>query len=404
LIRSLYLLLLASLLAVAPAVAGCGGAVGGEARLPVVAPVQPHEPAEAGDLASVLRRSASVRPYVDAAASYRLAVLVGVPTADGRGIVRKELEVDATYFYPGSAIKLCSTVAALEAIGDMRAETGNAQLDANVILQIQGKHASRITLAAAVDHALVFSDNEAHNVLFDFVGHDEIHERMWRLGLDSVRIRHRLARSRRDDARETPAVLVRTPDGDPFVVPARSGQTPLGRNDMTGVLVGDEHVVHGSVVAGPMSFEDKNRISLSDLQDLLVTVVRPELRPGPSPRLGVEERRVLLDALAASPSERGASAKVELENNPLRAGVSRLVGSEDLVAYGKSGRAYGFVVDNAYFFDKRTAKSFFLSVTVFVNGNGRIADDVYEYHDVALPLLADIGEMVAREELGEPSP
>jgi hypothetical protein len=403
LIRSLYLLLLAVLLAAVPAVAGCGGAVG-EARLPVVTPVQPHEPAEAGDLASVLRRSAAVRPYVDAAETYRLAVLVGVPTPDGRGIVRKELEVDATYFYPGSAIKLCSAVAALETIGELRSETGNAQLDANVMLQIQGKSASRTTLASAVDRALVFSDNEAHNVLFDFVGHDEIHERMWRLGLDSVRIRHRLGRSRRDDARETPTVLLRTPDGDPFVVPARSGQTPLGRNEMTGVLVGDEHVVHGRVVAAPMSFEDKNRISLSDLQDLLVAVVRPELRAGPSPQLGVEERRVLLEALAASPSERGASAKVELENNPLRAGVSRAVGSENLVAYGKSGRAYGFVVDNAYFFDKRTAKSFFLSVTVFVKGNGRIADDVYEYHDVALPLLADIGEMVAREELGEPSP
>lgn len=373
--------------------------------MPVAAPAPPRpqvEQVEVTDLASVLRRSPSVKPFVDAASTYRLAVLVGVPSADGRGIVRKELAVDARYFYPGSAIKLCSTAASLEALADLRAETGNSRLDTSAVLEVDGKRSSRLSFAQAVHGALVWSDNEAHNTLFDFVGYDAIHERLWRLGLDSVRMRHRLGRPRADDdARETPRIEVRAAERDPIAIPARSGHTPLGRNEMPGVLAGDEHLAHGRVVAEPMSFEDKNRISLADLQDLLVAVVRPELRSGPPLRLGVGERRVLLDALAAVPSDQGASAKLDLEHNPLRAGATRVVSSEDLVAYGKSGRAYGFVVDNAYFFDKRTAKSVFVSATVFVNGNGRIGDDVYDYFDVALPLLADIGEIIAREELGD---
>lgn len=350
-------------------------------------------------LEAVLRRSPAVRPFVDDE-TYGLQVLVAVPTADGRGLARQGFRVDTAYFYPGSTVKLCSAVAALERLDELRGDDTSSALDTQTPLQVEGgKVGMRTSLAAAVDQALVFSDNAAHNLLYDFSGQDGIHERMWRLGLDSVRIRHRLAVDATDDPRETPRIELHVPNAEPVVLPARTGSVALGRNEMPGVLVGEEHVSGRSVLAGPMAFDAKNRVSLADLQELLVAVVRPELRPPPVPRLGVEERNVLLEALAALPSDRGASAARDVEHKPIRAGVARVIAPRDLVTYSKAGRAYGFVVDDAYFFDKRSGKSFFITATVYANGNGRVADDVYDYARVAFPLLADLGEAIAREQL-----
>jgi hypothetical protein len=395
---------LRALLGVLFLVGAAAGCAGGPAALE-----SPRQPAAAADivsssggLADVLARSRAVRPYVEDAA-YRLQVLVATPTADGSGLVREGFHADVTYFYPASAVKLCSAVAALEMISELRAD-GRTGIDVRAQVQFEGRSAVRPTVASLVERALVVSDNDANNVLFDLVGQDSLHERMWRLGLDSVRIRHRLGRGGADEARESPELQLQTSSGDGVVIPARTATVSLGRNDMDGVLVGDEYVSGRSVVAAPMSFEAKNRISLVDLQELLIAVVRPELRNAPAPRLGTEERAVLLDALAGLPSKRGASTKADVPHKPLRSGVARVVQGDDLVAYGKAGRAYGFMVDNAYFLDKQTGKSIFVAATVYANANGRVDDDVYDYASVAIPLLADIGERLARERLVDDEP
>jgi hypothetical protein len=136
---------------------------------------------------------------------------------------------------------------------------------------------------------------------------------------------------------------------------------------MDGVLVGDEYVSGRSVVSEPMSLEAKNRVALVDLQELLVAVVRPELRSARGASARHRGRAVLLEALATLPSERGARVKADTQHKPLRTGVARVVAGDDLA-----------------------------------NANGRV-DDVYDYATVAMPLLADIGERVARERLSGPS-
>lgn len=356
-------------------------------------------------LEAALRRSPAVRPFLDDE-TYRLQVLAAVPTPDGRSFARQGFRVDATYFYPASTVKLCSAVAALELLTELRSDTSSG-LDAETPLHIDGgKLATRTSVGAAVDSALVFSDNAAHNVLYDFVGQDGIHERMWRLGLDSTRIRHRLGVDASDDPRETPPAELQVTKVDSVVIPQRTGRVRLGRNEMPGVLVGDEHLSGRSVVAAPMSFDLKNRVSLVDLQELLIAVVRPDLRAAANrPRIGGEERTVLLEALGALPSDRGGNAARDREHKPIRSGVARVIAPRDLVSYSKAGRAYGFVVDNAFFFDKRSGKGFFLAVAVYTNRNGRLDDNDYDYTDVAFPLLAAIGETIAREVLdgNEPS-
>jgi hypothetical protein len=139
-----------------------------------------------------------------------------------------------------------------------------------------------------------------------------------------------------------------------------------------------------------------------DLQDLLVSVVRPDLRDDNAvPQLGDEEREVLLSALSAFPSDRAWGTTDDTEEKPLVAGALRVVPHERLTIASKSGRAYGFVVDNAYVRDQRTGRSFFVTVAMYANEDGRMNDNAYDWNR-ALPILSDIGETVARRVFGDP--
>jgi hypothetical protein len=255
-------------------------------------------------------------------------------------------------------------------------------------------------VAMLVQSALVVSDNEAHNDLFDLAGFDELHRRMWRMGLSSVRMRHRLGVAGADDARRTPRVeLVAkgAQGGDPVIVPQRHGTLSLGKNEKSGVLVGKSHVSGGRVVNEPMSFEDKNEITIADLQELMVAVVRPDLREEElRPRLGENERKLLLDSLRSLPSGRGVRTAVDVEHKPMLPGIERVVPRESLTYASKSGRAYGFSIENAYVLDARSGRSFFITAVLYANADGRVNDDQYDYDTFALPVFAELGEVVAR--------
>ena len=370
----------------------------------VVTPEPPPSP-RSQDLEAQLRQHPRLAPLVERASTYRMQVLVSVPAEGGAGWQRREgFRVDAEYFYPASAIKLVEAVAALEAVTELR-EGGASSLEvgAGFVSENASKRRSGVaTIANLVSAAIVISDNDASNDLLDLAGFDGLHQRMWRLGLSSVRIRHRLAVPPSDDARVTPRIeLFAGPV--PVVIAPRDGQVVLGKNEESGVRVGESHLAAGRLVEEPMSFEAKNRVSLQDLQDLLVAVMRPELRGGAAPRLGERERSLLIESLTTLPSARGLSPSADAEHKPLLAGIERVVPRSSLTVASKSGRAYGFVVDNAHVVDARTGRSFFLTATLHVNGNGRMNDDLYEYREVALPALADLGELLARSVFEDPT-
>lgn len=401
------------LLVAASLATACGGVSRAAPASPLAEEVQASPPAPApapapasttGSLESRLRKSGKLGPVLDQAATYRFQVLVSVPSPSGSGWLEREgFRVDAEYFYPASAIKLCSAVAALETLTELRESKGSPlDVTAALVSESAGKRrGGGVSIANLVFGALVMSDNEANNDLFDLAGYDGLHERMWRLGLSSVRMRHRLGTTPNDDARLSPRIAILS-SGEQVAIPPREGRLAPGKNEQPGVQVGDAHFSRGVLVEQPMSFEDKNRISLADLQELLIGVVRPDLRTAGGPRLGPQERALLVDALTGLPSARGAKPAVDREHKPMLEGVERVVPRSSLTYASKSGRAYGFLVENAYVLDARTGRSFFIAAAVYANANGRLNDDLYEYGEVAFPLFADLAETVARTVLDPP--
>ncbi len=62
--------------------------------------------------------------------------------------------------------------------------------------------------------------------------------------------------------------------------------------------------------------------------------------------------------------------------------------------------AYGYAPDNAYIVDFERGVEFLLTAAVLVNENGIFNDGTYEYDEVGLPFLAELGRVIYGYELG----
>ncbi len=350
-------------------------------------------------------------------ARYRVQILVAevVTGRDGARLERHGFRVDAEYFYPASAIKLCAAVAALGKLGELRRHSGRAlgpetslwfgpltTVQSAATGDTRNPDGGRLTLDFLLRAALIVSDNDAFNRLYDFVGQDGLNERMWRAGLPSVRLRHRLEIALSDEEnRRAPAVELR-PEGQAALrLPERSSALELEVPKVSGLLVGAAHVEGEQRLGGPKDFSRKNRIALADLQRLLVAVLRPDIPVGVELGLTASDREVLKRALGGSAEDLGSPSFssgdfAEAMIRPALPGVARVVGRARLDAFGKSGLAFGFQIENAYFVDKGTGRSFFLAAAIYANADGVVGDGIYDYDSVSRPFLAALGELVAR--------
>ncbi|MEZ4468384.1 MAG: hypothetical protein R3F43_29105 [bacterium] len=124
--------------------------------------------------------------------------------------------------------------------------------------------------------------NEAFNRLYELAAAPRgLNRRMQAAGLNGTVFTHRLSRILSDaDNRKTPRIDLETPDGVTLPRPPapRRGRLPLPRCRAS--RVGDAYLEPGTGdkrVETPMSFADKNRMSLVDLQNMLVMIMRPDV-------------------------------------------------------------------------------------------------------------------------------
>ncbi len=80
-------------------------------------------------------------------------------------------------------------------------------------------------------------------------------------------------------------------------------------------------------------------------------------------------------------------------------GIARVLPPDRIEYLGKSGRAYGFHLDNAYIENLDNGCAVAVTATIYANANEVLNDDAYEYDEVTRPFLRDLGEAVARASL-----
>jgi hypothetical protein len=357
-----------------------------------------------------------LRALVDDPARFRLQVLVSkVVPGDPPRLERHAFRVDAEYVYPASAIKTCAAVAAVLALEEL-----GVALESPLVFHplfgdelYEREDPSNLNGGViSVQHELrklfLVSDNRAFNRLYELAGHREINERMWAAGLTATRIQHRLAEPRsREDNLRSPRIEILVSDDTPREVSTRTSTLLFDNGDLTGIDVGRAHVdANDVVVEQPLSFLHKNWMSLVDLQDMNVLLVRPDLDvDAPGFPLTSNGRAAIVGAMSEYPSE-SSNPRYDANEYPrswgkyLLPGLERVLPAERWRIANKVGRAYGFSIENAYVEDRATGRAFFVTAVVYTNGNGVLNDGVYEYDEIADPFFVELGEELARVLIG----
>ncbi len=412
---------------VAALLAGCTAATTGDSE----------PPARAVNLAaSMLATPALARsPAVIEPEAHRLQVLIAeVVQRDGKpALERHGIRVDAEYFYPASTIKLAAAVVACQELERIEADRLEHAHDSGVeaepdphrglrapmefIPAFAGETAEAqdptnleggtITVGHEIRKLFIVSSNTAYNRLYDLAGQEPLNHAMWAAGLESTRLSHRLSIARTiEQNRITRAVTLATASGT-VEVPERRSTLDLTVRDVPGLEVGDRHMSRGEMIDQPMDFSTKNRISLVDLQDMLVKVARPDIELG-TPGFGLHpaHREHMLDAMREYPRE-SANPVYDPAKYPddwvkfLLPGLDRVAPRGTFTIYNKVGLAYGFMIENAYVVHEPTGRSLFVTATVYANPNGTLNDNTYGYDDTSLPFFADLGEAIGRHLHGE---
>jgi hypothetical protein len=349
-------------------------------------------PVEERWLEDLLAADPANRELLADPARYRLQVLVTIVGPDAKTI-EHGYRVDAEYTYPASAIKTFASVAALRELERLQAEGHAVELDTPIMFCALGRDRCREgprTLAHEIHQMQLVSDNRAFNRLYDFVGHRAMNELAWAMGFDSVRIRHRMYDVDHAAVRRTTVKLeLRPKHGAPVICAQRTSDLELPAPRVTaGLQIGEARLVKGKRVDGAMDFTDKNAVTLRDLHRLCLALARPDL-PG-VPQLGISaaHREVLLAAM----TERAPEARFK----PMLKGVARVVPSERVRYVSKAGRAFGFHLDNAYIEDRESGRAMAVTAVLYVDADGVLDDDRYEYDTVSFPFFARLGEALAK--------
>jgi hypothetical protein len=327
------------------------------------------------------------------------------------------------YFYPASSIKLAAAVLALEKFDSLRVTVPTLQLsspmrtDSAFLGQTRAWHDSstangRASLGHYLRKMLLVSDNDAYNRLYEFVGPRDLNRGLHRLGLQRARLVQRLAvgdkppgsrhtnpiRFFADTAGQQllyaqPAAYWAGTYPSTHVRPAtmRVGSAYLGRRD--------------SLIHQPLDLSQSNLFALRDLQRLLQAVVLPQTVPAQHrPALDSASHRQLLVALGQLPRQ-SRSPRYDSLHYP-GTYAKFLLGGGGLAhlppgvrVFNKIGQAYGYLIDNAYVVDAAHGVEFLLAATLYVNADGVLNDNKYEYDTIGLPFLRDLGQRVYEAEL-----
>ena len=318
------------------------------------------------------------------------------------------------YFYPASTVKFPLSVLALEKLNNLKVAglnkgttaiydsvTARQETIYNNPYAIDGRQ----TIEQAIKEVLVVSDNNAANRLYEFLGQEYIHSQLANKGYPEVYIRNRLELGRTPlENRQTQAVHFY--DANNKLIYTQPAQNNTSKLPYYNVLIGNGYLNNNdSLINAPLNFSEKNRISLSDLHHIMQSVIFPNQMPKKQRfNLSSNDRKFLLQWMHTTPNESNYPTYDSSEYYPAYAKFIML-GSErgtipsNIKIFSKAGDAYGFLLDNTYIIDTEAKVEFMLSAVIYVNADGILNDNTYDYRTIGLPFMKNLGNTIYKYEL-----
>jgi len=317
------------------------------------------------------------------------------------------------YFNPASTVKLPTALLALEKLNGLKDKginkytpmlTDSAFSNQTSVLTDSTAENGLPSVAHYIKKAFLVSDNDAYNRLYEFVGQQTLNEKLWQKGYKDVRITRRFTPMSEDENRHTnPIRFVQ----DKKVVYGQPAAYSKAQFDFSKkIAIGKAHYDwDDQLINEPMDFTTHNNLPLEDLRQILQTVLFPESVPARQRfDLSHEDYAFLYDNMPKLPFESDFPRydTVEFFDSytkffMYKADKSKI--PDYMRIYNKPGWSYGFLTDAAYIADLKNEVEFMLSAVIYVNSDGVLNDNKYEYDEIGYPFFKEIGEIIYKYEL-----
>lgn len=320
----------------------------------------------------------------------------------------------ARYFYPASTVKLPTALLALEKVNDLAIPgltrdttmlTGVASDWQTPALADPSSPTGLPSIGHYVRKILLVSDNDAFNRLYEFVGQQALNESLHEKGYRNTRIFHRLevARNAAENRRTNPVTFVA---GDTVIYTQAAQVSDADFTHDEPILLGRAEMVNGERLDRPKDFSGNNVFPLQDQHDVLQALMFPQFVAEQRRfRLTEDDYRFVYRNMSAYPGKSGIAEYADAGQYPdgyvkfLMYGGSTATIPDNIRIFNKPGDAYGFLTDCAYIVDFEHGVEFLLAATIFTNENETFNDDTYEYEEIGLPFLRDLGMAIYEIEL-----
>lgn len=321
----------------------------------------------------------------------------------------------ANYFYPASTVKLPICLLALQKLNELKQQGIDKNSTMITAATSEGQTAvyndpttpdGKPSIAQYIKKILLVSDNDAFNRLYEFLGRKYINDQLHQKGYNDVQILHRLniALSQQQN-RATNPINFLGPDNK--IIYTQPAQHDSSAYEKRFDALGSGYLKEDSVINNAMDFSEKNRVSLQDLHNILLSIVFPE-KVTASQRFNItaDDRNFLLKYMSELPTE-SLSPPYSADTVSYWPAYCKflLFGSEsgalpkNIRIFNKVGDAYGQLIDVAYIVDFDKKIEFFLSATMYCNSDGILNDDKYDYDTIGFPFMKHLGEVIYQREL-----
>lgn len=299
---------------------------------------------------------------------------------------------DSVYFYPASTVKFPIAVLALEQLNQ------TDTLSIETTYYVEGDTIES-TVARDITEIFAVSDNLANNRLVELLGQDAINSVLTKKGITPVRISHRLG-YHSNDLMTKPLIIYLNDTTTGVTTPTLN--TPPVELKLNYIKKGVGYLENNTLIETPFNFSHKNYYPISSQHELLKRIIFPQnFKEWERFNLGDLQRAHLLTAMHTVPQKVGYNPKTYYDGycKFFLYGDTKENIPPYIEIYNKVGFAYGTLTDCAYIKDIKNDIDFLLTATILVNENGIFNDDAYEYDEIGMPFLAQLGREIYQQEL-----
>ncbi len=319
----------------------------------------------------------------------------------------------ANYFYCASLVKLPCSILALEKLNELRIDKNTTMFtdSANSCQHSVKKDTSSSngypSIAQYIKRMLLVSDNASYGRVYEFLGVDYLHNRLFNLGYKNMRIVHRFDGGCKE-LEHTTTNPVSFFDSDMKLIYQQKQQSTIKKytNPLGTIKIGNSHMVDNKKrVKKAKDFTNMNYISLQNIHSVLQRLVFNEYLPkNQQYNLSKSDQDFLLKHLTMYPRESTYPSynKTYFDSYKkyfIYGDSNKSITNEDLKITNIVGKSYGFMIDCAYIQNKKENVEFILSAVIYANKDGIVNDGKYEYDSIASPFLAELGRQIYDFEL-----